>query len=125
MKKLILALALIAMPSVAHAGRGHDIDGYSFDKKEYDKSTLTVTVVQMKNQRELQEMSDKIARKAGDLTWQGGSEEVKAFSVTRGKDGTTCTIYIIDPTVSYEADRLGHEVYHCFFGRFHNELRGR
>jgi hypothetical protein len=85
-------------------------DGYQFAGKEYDLPTVTVTLVQHPDAGSLR----AAAAKAGAPI--EGDREIMAWSVLHG---ATCTVHVIDPAASYQPQWLGHEIAHCFWGRWH------
>ena len=109
MKKAIAllgALLLVSCGEVPNTGA----DGYKFGTKEYDLETVQVSKVYFKSVSQFQ----KSAKDRGIENW----DSVAAYSVLQpGKD--SCTIYMVDPETAYEPEYAGHELFHCFHGRWH------
>lgn len=101
MKRLIPLCLLLASCNEAP-------DGYKFEKKEFSQSKVQVELITLTEDQFKQE---RLKRKL--------PEDVAAFSVLK-KPFTSCKVYLIDPTIKYEPQYLGHEISHCFFGRWHS-----
>lgn len=86
-------------------------DDYRFDRKEYDRSTVHLTVVEHPSLADLQREAKVEGADVGD-------RELMAFGKVE-KVGTGCTIHIVDPAVRYAPEWVGHEVVHCIHGRWH------
>ncbi len=81
-------------------------DGYVFQKKQYERTSLQVEVALHKDRKSL--VRTAIA--------YGLNEKTVGFSVTRnGK----CTIHIVRPEFYYEPEIYGHELTHCIYGKWH------
>ncbi|QUT04058.1 hypothetical protein KFK14_12965 [Sphingobium phenoxybenzoativorans] len=87
-------------------------DGYRFGKPEYIRESMTLNVVQHSSHAELRGAALAAGADAGN------DRELMAFSVITAR-GSTCTIHIVDPAVSYQPQWIGHEVAHCIYGRWH------
>lgn len=108
MKRLTLFLATLMM-SVPAAAAGPSLDGYTFEKAQFEHDNIKVEFVKVHTQAEMVWL-------AGTFGIKPTSGAVKAFSVN---EGDTCVIYAEDPKVDYEPEFLGHELAHCIFGNFH------
>ena len=106
----ILVAALIGLAS-CDAGSGTGKDGYYFEKPEYEQTEVRVRLATTESQRELEQRAAERGVKLpkGDLG---------AFALL-SVDGKSCTIYLIKPIERYQPEWLGHEVTHCFYGRWH------
>jgi hypothetical protein len=103
---LLLAAALMVSASAAAAP---SLDGYSFEREEFEHRTVTITFVPLEKHTDLQALAEIHGIHLREAT-------IKAFAIP---NGNTCTIYSTDPKVSYEPEFLGHELAHCIYGNFH------
>lgn len=104
MKRLILApLALIL------AGCNGSADGYQFGDPEFERAKPNIEIVTYESVSAVRAAAPKGAHVEG--------RDLMAWAVLR-KDG--CTIHVLDPSVSYQPEWLGHEVAHCVWGRWHD-----
>lgn len=87
-------------------------DGYAFEREDFKRAHIAVTIVTHPSLTDLQRAGGKAGADAG------GDRELAAFS-TLSMTGPACTIHIVDPHVRYEPEMLGHEMTHCIYGRFH------
>lgn len=85
-------------------------DDYLFEGKEFEHTDFRLKVVVIPDQKKFDELRSKINPKGND---------VQAFS-TINTLTNTCTIYVKDPTWNYSPEKLGHELAHCVWGRWHN-----
>lgn len=110
MKKLILpALFLFLLSCDQSPKRG--ADDYYFEEKEYEKTSLGVTIVVMESQKAMEQEASKYMDRES-------AKKVAAFGKVQPATNN-CTIYIIDPSVSYQPEFIGHELVHCMYGRWH------
>ena len=108
MRYVILFLFVLMLGSCDQAPK-QGADGYVFASKQYEQNPVTVNVVTYKTQKDLYN-----AAKARGADYP----KIVAFSVlTPQRD--TCTIHMIDPTVSYQPEYVGHEFLHCTYGQWH------
>lgn len=111
------SFAIVGCDGNSNSKRG--ADDYYFEDKEYEQDSFTVRMQLFDTRREFEAAArDKNISNASALG---------AFA-TLANDGSSCTIYTIDPTVSYEPEFLGHELAHCAWGRWHeqqNKTRNR
>ncbi|RIA37465.1 hypothetical protein DFR49_3350 [Hephaestia caeni] len=106
-----LAVILVAVILLTACNQRGD-DGYAFERQEFNRTHLSVTIVTHPSLADLQ-------RAGGDAGADPGSgRELAAFS-TLSATSPACTIHIVDPHVRYEPQWLGHEMAHCIYGRFH------
>ncbi len=88
-------------------------DGYIFRKKEFTQDTVVVTLVTHRTQYQFDQAANReriiVPRK----------EKLAAFALI-SPDNKKCTIHAIDPNTRYEPEYLGHELVHCFYGRWHD-----
>lgn len=109
---LILGLGLFL--SSCDDGPKRAADDYYFEEKEFERTSLGVTVVLFETRREFEETAkQKLGR---DFP----VETVAAFG-SLSLVGNNCTIYTMDASVQYEPEFLGHELAHCIWGRFHEK----
>jgi len=107
-KRLLLALALL-MSSTPAIAAGPALDGYTFERAEFEHRTVTLTFMPVATEAEMIRLADSFG-----VPLKGGT--VKAFSIY-SKD--RCAIYAEDPRLEYEPEFIGHELAHCIFGNFH------
>lgn len=110
MIKKITAIAFLLLASCSDQQK-QGSDGYKFGQRQYEQSKVTVQVVTYKSKAELQKEADR--RKIGVAN-------IAAFSVLYVNDQTVCTIHMVDPSVSYEPEYVGHEFLHCVYGQWHS-----
>lgn len=106
MKYLLILLALAAC--------GPRTDSYTFEEKEYTQSKLAITVVEHPSLKDLQAAG--IAAKAIKETQ---TETVNLQAWSKINRNGTCEVHIVDPEKSYGPEWMGHEIYHCAYGRWH------
>ena len=87
-------------------------DGYYFEQETFTRLENHVTVVLVKNQTEMTKLLAEHGRTIG------AGRDVAAFSVLSMQD-SSCTIYMIDPKLSYQPEFIGHEFVHCLYGNWH------
>lgn len=90
-------------------------DGYSFGTKQYEKTQVQVNVVTYESRADLL----KVARSRGI-----NSDSLVAFTILR-PPFDTCTIHMVDPSVLYEPEFVGHEFLHCVYGQWHTDNDSR
>lgn len=107
-KILIIALAfgLTACDKTPNTGK----DGYKFETKQIDRDIVTVEIVKYPTEKAIQAA---YADRGGKL------KDVIAFSVLRKPDYELCTMHILDPTMKYVPELIGHEFLHCVYGEWH------
>ena len=88
-------------------------DGYQFASAEYFQPEVKVSVVEAEDQAHL----ERIAKVYGVELPKG---QLGAFGVL-DEDRTSCRIFIVDPTYKYMPEWIGHEIAHCFYGRWHSD----
>jgi len=87
-------------------------DGYYFEKETFTRNDIQVSIVLVKNQEEMTKLLAEHNRTAAS------GKEVAAFSVLEINE-PKCTIYMIDPKISYQPEFIGHELVHCMYGDWH------
>lgn len=108
MLKYIAILCIIFL-SVGQS-HGQAADGYKFlGNPPILRNEFQTIVVEHNSRKELAEAS----REFGLI-----HTDVHAFS-TFDKEKNTCTIHIIKPSLNYMPEHIGHELVHCFYGRWH------
>ena len=111
MKKLLLLPILIVLTSCDPAPQ-KGADGYVFGKKQYTQTELNVSVVIYTDRESFLREAKK--RK---LIFEG--RDLVAFSSLYPADQSKCTMHIIDPSVEYVPEFVGHEFLHCVHGQWH------
>ncbi len=106
--KYILFLAAFLTGCAAPGSKG--LDGYYFQKKEYENLAPQVEFVLLRNQQEY----ERRLRQEFGVRW----DKISAFSYWNPEIGK-CTIFIKDPDWDYEPHMIGHEVAHCIWGEWH------
>jgi hypothetical protein len=110
MKNILIVIISLLLIAAMNPFRG--IDGYIFKQKEYQHETVEVTLITYKTHSEFSK-----AMKQYNILLPP-KKKLAAFAIlTPGSN--KCTIHAIDPYTSYEPEYLGHELTHCFFGRWH------
>jgi hypothetical protein len=84
-------------------------DGYVFGQKQYQRSKVDVNIVTYSKQEFSKQL---IKRKLPNTT--------AAFTVL-SPPFDSCTIHMIDPSVNYEPEFIGHEFLHCAYGQWHTD----
>ena len=112
MRYLLLCSAML----LAGCNNPQGADNYSFGNKQYEKDSVQVSIVTYDSPAKLQ----KVAK----YEYGVNSPTLVAFSILR-PPFDTCTIHMVDPSVSYQPEFVGHEFLHCVYGQWHtsNELR--
>lgn len=103
-----LLLVLAACTVESRAGK----DGYVFEKKEFEKTSIKVEMITYKTKAELLKAAKQL-----NITVES-NRELAAFATLRPSQNA-CTIHTMDPSKSYEPEFMGHELAHCFYGRWH------
>lgn len=85
-------------------------DGYTFGEKQYERSTVRINIVTYQSRADLQ----RALGNAGNVD----PSNVVAFSVLV-PPFDVCTIHMVDPSVSYDPEFVGHEMLHCVYGQWH------
>jgi hypothetical protein len=86
-------------------------DGYRFGEKEYEKTTVTIEFVILKNEKEFNDAAKKYVPNRS-------REGLQAFG-RLFPSKNHCILYIKDPNWKYKPEFIGHEVSHCIWGRWH------
>ena len=130
MVRLITALWLLLLPNFTSSNdysllssRGKD--GYRFETKEWEMTEFTVKVYLAKNRDQMNAWRrDAGIPKPRKMPTSVGFQRktVAAFSKIRFND-KECDIYIYDPEYVYEPEFVGHELYHCVYGRWHTKQK--
>ncbi len=112
-KALLVSACFIGLVAATGANPLRGLDGYGFNKKEFVQDTVQVTLVTYETQDDFNKAYSKTN---GENVPRG--RELNAFA-TFNKANKTCEIHTIDPSVRYKPEFLGHELAHCFYGRWH------
>ena len=105
--KRLAALAALALAACQQQGA----DGYAFERGEFDRNEIAVTVVEHPSLADLR--ADAARRGVRD-----GNREIMAFGLV-STDRPACEIHIVDPAQDYRPEWIGHELTHCIRGRWH------
>jgi len=112
--KKILALTLLFLASCNQPNVG--ADQYQFGKKQYENSAVAVNIVTYKTKADLLRASRKYGVNNPDLV---------AFSLLSPIRTDVCEIHMMDPSVSYQPEFVGHEFLHCVYGQWHTNNASR
>lgn len=113
-----LALS-IAVTSCAPKHQSKAADGYYFEKETFRRTDIPLTIVLVGSNNEMEQIL-KQKMKTSDVAGKFEAKDVAAFSIINNND-SKCTIYMIDPKVSYQPEYIGHELVHCVYGVWHSE----
>ena len=96
-------------------------DTYAFDYREFQLNDIHIKMVYYNNIEELLLYVKKYKPKI--LEFNDKNRTLRAFAIygQAGKE-KICTIHIVNPSIKYEPEFLGHEMTHCLFGRFHGDV---
>jgi hypothetical protein len=111
MKKSILAILTVLMLASCDPAPKKGADDYAFESKEYEKTSLNIEFVILKNQSEFNQAARMYAP---------GVEGLEAFGIIQ-PDTNNCKIFIKDPEWQYVPEFIGHEIAHCIWGRWHSK----
>jgi len=92
---------------------GQGADGHSFEVRETDHPFVTVTRIEHGSLADLR----RAAAEAGARVESG--REVFAFALVDRSQGT-CAIHFVKPEHDWRPEWIGHELAHCFYGRWHD-----
>lgn len=112
LKKLLLISSFALLLNGCDTAPKTGPDGYTFGTKQYEKSEVTINIVTYQSRKEL-----LVVAKTFGVT----NSDLAAFSILRGPNFNRCTIHMIDPSVIYEPEFVGHEMLHCFYGQWHTD----
>lgn len=123
MKKIasLACVALISWSCTEESSRT-GADGYTFGTKQFEKKTVTVEIVVHPTLEELQTEAERIGavRRINNQ-----SASVQAFTHLYPPNFDTCTIHMVDPSVHYSPEFVGHEFLHCVYGQWHTDNHSR
>lgn len=107
---MIRRLALAALALLA--GCDGAADGYRYERTEFVRDRVEVTVV-------THPTIDALQREAARLDVKPATgEELFGFGLVHPTE-PRCTIHLVDPAKTYRPQHIGHEFTHCIRGRFH------
>jgi hypothetical protein len=86
-------------------------DGYAFQRKQFHKDKVKIKLITYDSVEEF--------RKAVTSKKEFEGRNIAAYSVVY-KKRNYCEIHIVSPDVRYEPHYAGHELYHCFYGHWHD-----
>ncbi len=103
---LLFALMLGSCDSAPKKGA----DGYRFGEKQYERNEVQVKIVTYKSQADYNKVLNRLKL----------PKTTAAFS-TLSPPYDICTIHMIDPSIKYEPEFVGHEFLHCVYGQWHTD----
>jgi hypothetical protein len=107
--KYILILFFALMLGSCDPAPQRGADGYVFGSKQFYKETVQVKVITYsKADFERQLVKYKLPKTTAAFT-----QLVYPYD--------TCTIHMIDPSIRYEPEFVGHEFLHCVYGQWHTD----
>lgn len=109
MLKKFLVIASLVLTSCSPQPKQGD-DGYIFGRKQYSNDQVLVSVVTYTDHNKLVAEGKKHGADYPNLV---------AFSLLNSKDKRVCTVHMMDPSVSYQPEFVGHEFLHCVYGQWH------
>ena len=96
------------------------VDGYTFVRKQYENKEVSVSVVTYTDIAQLDKVaSSYLNNSSNSVDHTVDSTDVVAFSVLE-PNHEHCTIHMMDPSVTYKPEFIGHEFTHCLYGQFHD-----
>lgn len=113
-KKIITVAALSLLIASCKPAPKEGADGYVFGEKQYVKQSVQITVVEYETR---QVFNKELARR-------GLSKDVVAFSALVAPFDK-CTIHMVNPSVEYVPEFIGHEFAHCMYGQWHTNNDSR
>lgn len=108
----IALVASLLMLGSCDQGPKKGVDGYKFYQKEYEQTVVAVNVVTYKTREELHAAAAK-------FLGEKDAKSYNAFSILFKNKPDQCVIHMMDPSVEYTPQHVGHEMLHCFYGQFH------
>jgi hypothetical protein len=109
---VLMAIGLVTFVVSCQKQKNTGCDGYYFEKETFTRTDLGVHVVLVQSQKEMETLLEEHHRTIAD------GRQVAAFSVLKVNE-PECTIYMIDPKISYQPEFIGHELVHCVYGDWH------
>jgi len=110
------ALGLLAA-APAHA---KSADGHTYSNPEYHRTEFRVKLVEYDSIKELRQVAKEYGLKREEVYYSlvRRRPEINAFALLKNS-GEICEIHILNLTIRYQAEWLGHELAHCIGGRWH------
>jgi hypothetical protein len=105
-----LSIGLLAVLVLAACGPERDNDGYHYEVTEFERATVTVTVVYHNTRQDLERAGEQAGVQINTI-----ERQLAGFSVVDTKEAR-CTIHVIGYN---NRVWLGHELLHCTNGRWH------
>lgn len=115
MRKGII-VGLLSLLAACGSTKPEAADGYRFGTAQYEQNNIQIQVVTYSTEQDLQKAASKYKVES--------AANIAAFSVLR-PPFNTCTIHMIDPSVSYQPEFIGHEFLHCVYGQWHTNNSSR
>jgi len=109
---VLMAIGLVTFVVSCQKQKNTGCDGYYFEKETFTRTDLGVHIVLVQSQKEMENLLAEHHRTIAD------GRQVAAFSVLKVNE-PECTIYMIDPKISYQPEFIGHELVHCVYGDWH------
>ena len=103
MKALIALALLVGCKQVA-------ADEHVYAKTEWFSEKTTVSVVTYPSFPALRAGANRLGVKAGE------GKRLMAFALATS---TRCEMHVVEPSIDYQPQWIGHEFVHCIRGRFH------
>ena len=118
--KALALIPIVLLAGCATTSAHKAADEYSFEKGSFTHTDITLKVVLVPNQLEMTTLLKERSLKS-NMVYNNISvgKQVFAFSAF-SPSNNTCTIYMIDPKVDYQPERIGHELVHCIYGDWHH-----
>jgi hypothetical protein len=116
-----IGLLTIALASPLLASGRLMRDGYLWGEPEHNLSAVQVTITYVPNRPALFQLLKEKGGAEANAKRDGESRPPKlnAFSILEPSKAA-CHIYAISPETDYRPEYLGHELMHCFHGRWHD-----
>jgi len=112
---LILTTFVVSCDNPPSKKRG--ADGYYFEQESFTRTNFPIEIILVQDEKEMIKLFKERQRSfVGNIE----PKNVAAFSVIRLNDDK-CTIYMLDPKVSYQPEYIGHELVHCIYGVWHKQ----
>lgn len=101
----------VALALTVSACNSEVADGYRFERKDTEHLAPETVFVLHKSLNDLR-------RAAPAGTVDPETTNLMAWSKLAGN---RCEVHIVDPSVSYQPEWIGHEMAHCIWGQWHGE----
>lgn len=114
MNRILATLVASVLPFINLAYANTGVDGYTYETKATNITEARVKIVRFQSYKELTEYIKANYNKEI-------SSLIAGYTVAlQGTNGEAfCIIYIVDPSILYRPEYIGHELVHCIDGNFH------